>query len=94
MKTDAVIAAERACDIADARLGIVEDLRWSIAFLVSCCVYLLWHSWIAAILIYWVPFFLLPYQVAKESDAAHDRLERLEGTGKYSKAMRPAEPSE
>ena len=85
MKTSAEISAERACDIADARLGVVEDLRWYIAFLLSCCVYLRWDSWIGAVLIYWVPIFLLPHFYAKESDAAHDQLERLTGTGKYWK---------
>ena len=40
MKTEAVIAAERSCDIADARLGLIKDVRWFIAGLLSICVYL------------------------------------------------------
>jgi hypothetical protein len=94
MKTDAVIAAERACDIADARLGVIEEARWVIAVLLSACVYLRWDTWLGAILIFWIPIFLLPYGYSKDSDAAHDSLDRMEGTGKYSKAVQPRESSE
>ena len=91
MKSDALIAAERECAVADARLDIIESMRWAIAGLLSCCVYLIFNSWLAAALIYLIPVFLLPYQFVKESDAADDKLNRLMGTGKYSIASQKSD---
>lgn len=82
---------ELRCDIAGAKLGVAEELRWFVAGPFAFLFYLKYDSWIVAIVIGAVAFFLVTHWYEKEYDAANDAYERINGTGKYYK---PSEPSD
>jgi hypothetical protein len=69
--------------VADARLGLVEDLRWTIAPLAAIAVQHYWHTWPISVGVGIIAFFAIPYPFSKESDRAQDAYERFTGTGKY-----------
>jgi hypothetical protein len=82
---DAESEAKKRCDIATAKLSVSEELRFAVAAPCALSAYLKFDSWIAAIIVGVVAFFLVTYWYEKEYDAAHDAYERLTGTGKYWK---------
>ena len=82
---DAEAEAQKRCDMATAKLGVAEELRFAVAAPFAVAVYLKYDSWIAAVIVGVVAFFLVTYWYEKEYDAAHDAYERLTGTGKYWK---------
>lgn len=75
--------AQKRCDIATAKLSVAEQLRLTAAAPWAFAVYLKYDSWIAAVIVGVVVFFLITYRYEKEYDAAHDAYEKLTGTGKY-----------
>jgi hypothetical protein len=79
------LEAERRCDIATARLGVAEELRWAIAGPIAFLLYLKYDSWLLATGVGIITFFLVTRWYEKEYDAANDAYEQLTGTGKFYK---------
>lgn len=77
--------AERRCDIATAKLGVAEELRWVIACPFAFLLYLKFDLWIPAAVVGVIIFFLVTHWYEREYDAANADYERLTGTGKYCK---------
>lgn len=83
MQSEKEIAAERLCEVTAARLGVAEDLRWYIAFLMAMVVHLKWDTFIGAGVAFVLTILVIPYWYDKEYEAARDAQERLTKTGKY-----------
>jgi hypothetical protein len=81
MKTDAEL--ELRFRIAEAKLGVAEQLRIPIAGLAGVLAYSSWDSWFIALGIVVALFFLVPYGFSKEYDRASAEWEKATGTGKY-----------
>lgn len=69
--------------IAEAKLGVAEQLRVPIAGLAAMLAYSYWDSWFIALGIAVALFFIVPYGFSKEYDKASDEYEKATGTGKY-----------
>lgn len=82
---DSKLEAERRRDIATAKLGVAEDLRWAIAGLFALLLYVKYDSWLLATVAGIVTFFLVTHWYENEYDAANDAYERSTSTGKYYK---------
>jgi type II secretory pathway component PulF len=72
-----------ASELADARLGVAEELGWSIAFLVATAAHLAWGSWLLTIGLAIAGYFLATYRYRRDSALAEDRYYRFAGLGKY-----------
>lgn len=80
---------EHRVEIADAKLGVAEDLGWIIGLLAGLVVYLKWQSWFLAIPTVPVIYFLVTYRFRKDSDHCEDEYHRAAGIGRYSRQQQP-----
>lgn len=94
MKTPDELAAERRCDIADAKLAVAEEMRGLIAILLAALVYVKFDTGFGAFVALFFPIFVIPYFYDKEHAAAHDALDRLTNTGNYDIPRPPDEPGD
>lgn len=69
-------------EIADARLGVAEELGWPIAFLAGVAVHFQWGSWIAAIAAAIMAYWLATYRYRRSAAKAEDSYFRQAGLGK------------
>jgi hypothetical protein len=90
---DAEAEAQKRCDIATAKLGVAEELRFAVAIPCAFAIYLKYDSWIVSIILGVMVFFLVTYWYEKEYDAVHDAYERLTGTGKHWKNPQSNDPT-
>jgi hypothetical protein len=79
---------EKRQDIALAKLGVAEELRWLAAVPFGLLLYVTYDSWLLAIAVSVVTYFLITYWYDKEYEAARDAYERATGTGKYYAGQR------
>lgn len=82
---------ERRYAIAQAKLLVAEELQLHVAIPYAVLVYLVFDSWILALVIGTIVFLLVARLYQSEYDTASDALERITGTGKYYK---PSEPND
>lgn len=76
---------ERACSVADARLGVADSVGWPGAGFAGIAAYLAWDSWLVAFAIGIAAYVLATHKYKKEHAAAWDAYERATQTGKYFK---------
>lgn len=76
---------ERLSAIADARLGVAEELGWVIALLLAVVVHQRFDSWLWSIAAFIGSYVLVVMVFRKESDRAEDEYYRAAGLGKYVK---------
>jgi len=74
MATEAEL--EKYMDIALARLGVAEELRWPLAGSVGLLIYIRFHSWLIAIAVFIAIYFLTTYWYDKAYKEATDAYER------------------
>ena len=74
----------QASEIADAKLGVAEDLGWVIATLTGLSAYLAWNSWLMGIPLAAGAYVLATYKYRRESATAEDCYYRAAGLGKYA----------
>jgi len=72
-----------ACKVAGAKLGVAEQMRWPLAMLAAAATYGYAHSWLVAIGVWVVAYWLATYPYNKEYEVAWDQFEKATGTGKY-----------
>jgi hypothetical protein len=77
---------ERASELADAQLGVAEELGWPIALLAGTLAYTSWSSWLAAGGIGAAAYALAVFRYRRRSDRAEDAYYRAAGLGKYAKS--------
>ncbi len=83
MAEDDLRAVEHRMELADAKLGVAEDLGWVAAGFAAVAMYLLLESWLAAIGAFVLIYVVATYKYRKDDKAATDAHERATGTGKY-----------
>lgn len=75
-------------ELADARLGVAEDLWWPIAILAAVTVNLSWDNWFLTVAAFIATYFLVVLKYRRASDKAEDEYYQVAHLGKY---VRPAE---
>ncbi len=68
---------EMRCKVAEAKLAVIEDLRWLVAPLAGATAHLLWHTGLLSSFVGLVTFFALPYSFSKEYDRAWDEFGKV-----------------
>ena len=71
-------------DVADAELGVAEELGWPLAILAGLVVYLKWDSLILAVPIALGAYILTIYRYRRRAAQAEDEYFRSAGLGKYA----------
>ncbi|MEJ8840457.1 hypothetical protein [Ramlibacter sp. AN1133] len=70
-------------ELADARLGVAEELGWAVAFLAGLVVYLRWDTWLGGVAAAVVAYWLATFQYRRAAAKAEDAYFRQAGLGKY-----------
>lgn len=71
------------CQIADAKLGVAEELGWFAALFGAAATYFKLNSWFAAIAVGIVIYFIARYRYNRESDTAWDAYKMATKSGEY-----------
>lgn len=77
---------ERRAEIALQRLGVAEDLAWTIGILAAAVAYLKEGGWLIPLIAFAAGYYLATYPYRRKEAAASDAYEQAAGLGKYSKA--------
>lgn len=72
-----------AIDVATAKLGMIEELRWPFVVLLGVALHCMWGQLWLSILIPIVVFFVIVIPLDRDYEAAWDAYERETKTGKY-----------
>ena len=71
-------------EVADARLGVAEELGWAVAIFAGVSVYLKWDSWLFALAVAIGAYLLAVYRYRRRAAQAEDKYFRAAGLGKYA----------
>lgn len=71
-------------EVADAQLGVAEELGWPLGIFVGIAVYLHWSSWLFAVPSAIGAYALAIYRYRRKSAQAEDAYYRVVGLGKYA----------
>ena len=74
---------QAASELADAKLGVAEELGWPLALLVATSAHLAWSSWLLAVPLAGAGYYLATYKYRRESARAEDQYYKAAGLGKY-----------
>jgi hypothetical protein len=75
---------QRQSEVADAELGVAEELGWPLAILAGLVIYLKWDSWLVGVAIAIGAYVLAIYRYRRRAAKAEDRYFRAAGLGKYA----------
>lgn len=75
---------ERRCQIADARLGVAEEIGWAAASFAGLAAWLHWQAWWGGLGVAIAVYILAIWRYSQESKASWDAYERATRTGKYA----------
>jgi len=89
-KTEALMAVERRCEIADAKLQVAQSFRWGYAALASLAFNAQLHFPLGGIVVALLAFYVVPYTYRKELKLASSDLKKITGTPYQPKANPPA----
>jgi hypothetical protein len=81
---DAELELQHRSEVADARLGVAEDLGWAIAAFGGIAAYLKWDSWLLSIAIAIAFYILAIFKYRKDAAKAEDAYYRVAKLGKYA----------
>jgi hypothetical protein len=84
--TDAEL--QHLSEVADARLGVAEELGWPIAALAFAVVYLKWDSWMLGLGAAVAAYLLATFQYRRAAARAEDEYFRQAGLGRHSRTGR------
>jgi len=83
---------ERASQLADARLGVAEELGWPLALAVATAAHLKWEGWLLTLAVAALTYYAVTFRYRRASNRAEDAHHRAAGLGKYVReAPHPAE---
>jgi len=77
-------ALQHDSELADARLGVAEELGWAVAFLAGLIVYLKWDTWMGGIAGGVAAYWLATFQYRRAAAKAEDAYFRQAGLGRYA----------
>ena len=73
-------------EMADARLGVAEELGWFVVLLVVAVVQLKWDTWVGGMAVAAFAYYFLTLSYRRSAAKAEDDYFRAAHLGKYSKA--------
>ena len=73
-------------EIADARLGVAEELCWFVVILVTAVIQLKWDTWMGGIAAAAFSYYFLTLSYRRAAAQAEDDYFKAAHLGKYSKA--------
>lgn len=77
------IELQHKSEIADAELGVAEELGWAIAFLAGVIVYLKWSNWLIVLPVVFGAYLLAVYRYRRRAACEEEKYFRVAGLGKY-----------
>ena len=75
---------EHLSQVADAELGVAEELGWAVASFAALAIHLKWESWFLTIAGAAGAYMLAVYRYRKRAALAEDNYYRAAGFGKYA----------
>lgn len=75
---------QQQSELANARLGVAEDLWWPMAISAATAAHLKWDNWFLNIAVVVAVYFLVTYKYRRAADAAEDNYFRVARLGKYT----------
>lgn len=78
---------EHLSQMADAELGVAEDLGWVIAILCATLFQFKWESWILSMTAGAIAYVVAIYRYRKRAEIAEDNYFKAAGLGKYIKTQ-------
>lgn len=79
---------QQKSEIADAELGVAEELGWGVAAFAGLAAYLKWESWLFALIVSVLAYSLSIYRYRRKASMAEDLYFRSAGLGKYVRASK------
>jgi hypothetical protein len=74
---------QKTSEIADAELGVAEELGWGVAAFAGIAAYLKWESWLFAIGVFVLAYVASVYSYRRKAALAEDKYYKSAGLGKY-----------
>lgn len=74
---------ERRSELADAKLGVAEDLAWAVAVLAAIATHLKWESWLFTVPVAIAAYFIATFSYRREASKAENEYFRSAGLGKH-----------
>ena len=74
---------QTASELADAKLGVAEELAWPLAIFVAIAAHLAWGYWLLTFPLAAAGYYLATYKYRRESASAEDKYYKAAGLGKY-----------
>lgn len=71
-------------ELADARLGVAEELWWPLAMVAAAAAHLKWDNWFLTIAVVVAVYFFVTYRYRRAADKAEDEYFRDARLGKYA----------
>ena len=84
---------ERLSEVADAALGVAEELGYTVALLAGLAAHLRWGSWLITVPAAVVAYVLSTYRYRRRADKAEDAYFRAAKLGKYSEERQRSDGS-
>jgi uncharacterized membrane protein len=75
-------------ELANARLGVAEELWWPMAIVAAAAAHLKWDDWFLTIAVVVAAYFLVTYRYRRAADKAEDEYFRVARLGKHASPSR------
>jgi type II secretory pathway component PulF len=79
---------QQKSEIADAELGVAEELGWGVAAFAGIATYLKWESWLLALIVFILAYGISIYRYRRRAAMAEDLYFKSAGLGKYVRASK------
>ncbi|MBE0548209.1 MAG: hypothetical protein IH627_11270 [Rubrivivax sp.] len=76
-----------AAELADAELGVAEELAWPLAVFAAIAAHLKWQSWLITVACAASAYCLAIYRYRRKQAKAEDAYFRAASLGKYARAF-------
>ena len=80
----AQLEIEHRSELADAKLGVAEELAWPLAGFAALAAHLKWENWVLTVPIAVAIYFIATLKYHREASRAEDEYFRVAGLGKYA----------
>jgi hypothetical protein len=77
------VELQHQCEVADAELGVAEELGWAVAALAGLAAHLKLETWLVTVPIAIGAYVLSIYRYRRRAATADDNYYRVTGLGKY-----------
>jgi hypothetical protein len=82
----------RSSELADAELGVAEDLSWWLAIATATATHLAWGGWFATVLVFGVTYYGATVRYRSKAARAQEAYYRFAGLGAYSGRWQQKDP--